>query len=115
MVVIGQSTGLYVKLSLMPVMGGLALCSANELSYNLPGFTAALLTNISECCQVTGMDWISGVSYIRYTAGHQILYTSGYVARHPVSDLVPRLYIRCPDSSYSVYPYLGCESLLLLR
>ena len=99
MVVIGQSTGLYVKLSLMPVMGGLALCSANELSYNLPGFTAALLTNISECCQVTTatvvirMDWISGVSYIQYTAGYQILYTSGYVARHPVSDLVPRLYI----------------------
>ena len=80
MVVIGQSTGLYVKLSLMPVMGGLALCSANELSYNLPGFTAALLTNISECCQVTTaavvieLDWISGFSYNRYSAGFQVLY-----------------------------------------
>jgi solute carrier family 35 protein E2 len=48
---LGQTTGMYVKLSLVPVMGGLALCSANELSYNLIGFAAALLTNVSECCQ----------------------------------------------------------------
>jgi Triose-phosphate Transporter family len=42
----GQVTGIYVKLSLIPVMGGLALCSANELSFNLPGFSASLATNI---------------------------------------------------------------------
>ena len=51
LVISGQTTGVYVKLSLLPVMGGLALCSANELSYNLIGFLAALTTNISECCQ----------------------------------------------------------------
>jgi len=50
-ILLGSKTGFYVKLSLLPVMGGLALCSANELSYNLPGFVAALGTNISECCQ----------------------------------------------------------------
>merc|ERR1711936_403863 len=32
--ILGQITGFYVKLSLIPVMGGLAICSANELSFN---------------------------------------------------------------------------------
>lgn len=44
----GEKTGLYVNLSLIPIMAGLALCSANELSFNLEGFIAALLTNLSE-------------------------------------------------------------------
>lgn len=74
--ILGQSTGLYVKLSLMPVMGGLALCSANELSYNLPGFTAALLTNISECCQnVYSKMLISGDGF-RYSPAELQFYTS---------------------------------------
>ena len=46
--ILGEITGYYVKLSLIPVMGGLALCSANELSFHLIGFFAALGTNISE-------------------------------------------------------------------
>ena len=46
--IIGEVTGYYVKLSLIPVMAGLALCSANELSFHLIGFLAALGTNISE-------------------------------------------------------------------
>jgi solute carrier family 35 protein E2 len=44
----GEVTGPLVKLSLIPVMGGLALCSANELSFNTFGFIASLSTNISE-------------------------------------------------------------------
>lgn len=48
---IGEQTGLYVNLSLIPVMSGLALCSATELSFNLIGFLAALATNICECSQ----------------------------------------------------------------
>lgn len=47
----GEKTGLYVNLSLIPIMAGLALCSATELSFNLEGFLAALLTNLSECLQ----------------------------------------------------------------
>lgn len=43
---LGQVTGLCVNLSLLPVMGGLALCSLNELSFNLFGFLAAMGTNI---------------------------------------------------------------------
>jgi len=44
----GENTGLYVNLSLLPVMSGLALCSANELSFNTRGFVAAMATNITE-------------------------------------------------------------------
>ena len=43
--------GLYVKLGLLPVMGGLAICSANKLCFNMIGFSFALMTNISECAQ----------------------------------------------------------------
>lgn len=42
-------SGLLVNLSLIPVMGGLALCTATEMSFNILGFSAALSTNI--------MDW----------------------------------------------------------
>ena len=44
----GEVTGTYVNLSLLPVMGGLALCSANELSFQIIGFFAAVGTNVSE-------------------------------------------------------------------
>jgi len=48
---IGEKTGLYVNLSLIPIMSGLALCSATELSFNIEGFIASILTNLSECIQ----------------------------------------------------------------
>jgi solute carrier family 35 protein E2 len=44
----GEGTGLYVNLSLIPVMSGLALCSANELSFDTRGFVAAMATNLTE-------------------------------------------------------------------
>merc|ERR1719369_542151 len=75
-VLLGQITGFYVKLSLIPVMGGLAVCSANELSFNLAGFTAALLTNISECAQnVYSKMLISGDAF-KYTPAEMQFYTS---------------------------------------
>ncbi|XP_064459477.1 solute carrier family 35 member E2A-like isoform X2 [Ornithodoros turicata] len=49
--VLGEMTTWLVNLSLFPVMGGLALCSANEISFNVPGFVASLCTNLSECFQ----------------------------------------------------------------
>nr|CAD7585580.1 unnamed protein product [Timema genevievae] len=45
---LGEATGLYVNLSLIPVMGGLALCSANELSFDARGFVAAMATNLTD-------------------------------------------------------------------
>ncbi|XP_039223115.1 solute carrier family 35 member E2A isoform X2 [Crotalus tigris] len=47
--ILGEYTGLVVNLSLIPVMGGLALCTATELSFNILGFSAALSTNIMDC------------------------------------------------------------------
>merc|ERR1719495_1163537 len=74
--ILGQITGLYVKLSLLPVMGGLAICSANELSFSLAGFTAALLTNISECAQnVYSKMLISGDAF-KYSPAEMQFYTS---------------------------------------
>ncbi|XP_014676969.1 PREDICTED: solute carrier family 35 member E2-like isoform X3 [Priapulus caudatus] len=48
---LGERTGICVSISLIPVMAGLFLCSATELSFNLMGFLAALATNLSECTQ----------------------------------------------------------------
>lgn len=63
----GEQIGLYVRLSLIPVMGGLALCSATELSFNTLGFIAAMSTNITECLQnVYSKMLISGEKY-KYT------------------------------------------------
>ncbi|XP_068905035.1 solute carrier family 35 member E2A-like isoform X1 [Tenebrio molitor] len=48
---LGEQTGLYVNLSLLPVMSGLALCSINEISFEIRGFVAAMATNLTECIQ----------------------------------------------------------------
>ena len=82
----GQVTGLYVKLSLVPVMGGLALCSANELSFNMLGFVFALTTNISECAQnVYSKMLISGDTF-RYSPSQMQFYTSRIDTGHPVKS-----------------------------
>lgn len=64
---LGEYTGLYVNLSLIPVMGGLALCSINEISFDLRGFIAAMATNVTECLQnVYSKMLISGDNF-KYT------------------------------------------------
>ena len=45
---IGEYTGMYTFMSLIPIMSGLALCSAYELSFNIKGFIAALATNLTD-------------------------------------------------------------------
>ncbi|KAJ8257610.1 hypothetical protein GJAV_G00187660 [Gymnothorax javanicus] len=49
--ILGEYTGLWVNLSLFPIMAGLALCTATEISFNVLGFSAALSTNIMDCLQ----------------------------------------------------------------
>ncbi|OQR71186.1 solute carrier family 35 member E2-like [Tropilaelaps mercedesae] len=49
--VLGDRTPWPVAFSLLPIMLGLALCSANELSFSQPGFIAAMATNLVECFQ----------------------------------------------------------------
>ncbi|KAK0167090.1 hypothetical protein PV327_004533 [Microctonus hyperodae] len=84
---LGERTGLYVNLSLIPVMGGLALCSANEISFDLKGFIAAMATNLTECLQnVYSKMLISGDNF-KYTPAELQFYTSlaSIVVQIPVS------------------------------
>ncbi|KAM4872481.1 solute carrier family 35 member E2B isoform 2-T2 [Thomomys bottae] len=63
-VILGEYTGLLVNLSLLPVMGGLALCTATEISFNVLGFSAALSTNVMDCLQnVFSKKLLSGDKY----------------------------------------------------
>ncbi|KAI1301167.1 Solute carrier family 35 member E2B [Halotydeus destructor] len=73
-IVLGEPTNLLVNLSLIPVMIGLALCSAYEMSFTAIGFFASLATNVSECLQnVCSKRLLSGERY----EPHQIqFYTS---------------------------------------
>lgn len=45
----GDNSSVFVNLSLIPIMAGLSLCTATELSFNMVGFVSALLNNV--------MDW----------------------------------------------------------
>ncbi|XP_018579038.1 solute carrier family 35 member E2-like [Anoplophora glabripennis] len=73
---LGEQTGLYVNLSLLPVMSGLALCSINEVSFELIGFLAAMATNVTECVQnVYSKMLISGDKF-KYTPAELQFYTS---------------------------------------
>ncbi|KAK9501117.1 hypothetical protein O3M35_002222 [Rhynocoris fuscipes] len=86
---LGEETGLWVNLSLLPVMGGLALCSANEISFNMKGFIAAMATNFTECLQnVYSKMLISGDKF-KYTPAELQFYTSlaSVILQIPVSFL----------------------------
>ncbi|KAI8795946.1 solute carrier family 35 member E2A-like [Biomphalaria glabrata] len=75
-ILIGEYTGLYTFLSLIPIMLGLGLCSAYELSFNIQGFLAAIAANLTECLQnVYSKLLISGEKY-RYTPAELQFYTS---------------------------------------
>lgn len=83
--ILGEYTGLLVNLSLIPVMGGLALCTATEISFNILGFSAALSTNIMDCLQnVFSKKLLSGDKY-RFSAAELQFYTSAAA----VAMLVP--------------------------
>ncbi|KAI0243358.1 Solute carrier family 35 member E2A [Lamellibrachia satsuma] len=73
---LGEKNGMYVLGSLVPIMAGLALCSAYELRFNMQGFSAALATNLAECLQfVYSKLLISGEKYKSSPAEFQF-YTS---------------------------------------
>jgi len=50
-IILNERTSVMVNLSLLPVVGGLALCSATELSFNFIGFFAAVFNNCIDCVQ----------------------------------------------------------------
>ncbi|XP_071944455.1 solute carrier family 35 member E2A-like [Antedon mediterranea] len=74
--ILGEVTGMWVNLSLLPVMGGLALTSAYELSFTAVGFGAAILTNLVDCLQnVFSKKLLSGSRY-KYSPPELQFYTS---------------------------------------
>ncbi|XP_048417329.1 solute carrier family 35 member E2A [Stegostoma tigrinum] len=74
--ILGEYTGLWVNMSLMPIMGGLALCTVSEISFNMLGFSAALSTNIMDCLQnVFSKKLLSGDKY-KFSPPELQFYTS---------------------------------------
>lgn len=74
--ILGEYTGLWVNMALFPVMVGLALCTATEISFNMLGFSAALSTNIMDCLQnVFSKKLLSGDTY-RFSPPELQFYTS---------------------------------------
>ncbi|KAK1128877.1 hypothetical protein K0M31_020015 [Melipona bicolor] len=97
---LGEHTGLYVNLSLIPLMGGLALCSINEISFDLRGFIAAMATNVTECLQnVYSKMLISGDNF-RYTPAELQFYTS--LASIVVQIPVLILFVDLPTLEHSL-------------
>lgn len=45
---IGEMTGFWTNVSLVPIMIGLALCSSFEINFSFFGFLSAILTNLTE-------------------------------------------------------------------
>ncbi|XP_074500739.1 solute carrier family 35 member E2A [Sebastes fasciatus] len=74
--ILGEYTGVWVNMALFPVMVGLALCTASEISFNMLGFSAALSTNIMDCLQnVFSKKLLSGDTY-RFSPPELQFYTS---------------------------------------
>lgn len=74
--ILGEYTGFWVNLSLVPVMAGLALCTATEISFNMLGFSAALSTNVMDCLQnVFSKKLLSGDKY-KFSPAELQFYTS---------------------------------------
>ncbi|KAH3826921.1 solute carrier family 35 member E2A-like [Dreissena polymorpha] len=73
---LGEYSGVLTVLSLIPITFGLSLCSTYELSFNVQGFAASLVTNITECLQnVYSKMLLSGEKY-RYTPAELQFFTS---------------------------------------
>jgi len=73
---LGEKTTLMMKLSTLPVMVGLAVCSANEASFNFDGFIFALATNLSECLQNVLSKKMLSLHKVKFNPG-EIQYATG--------------------------------------
>lgn len=107
-VLLGEQTGLFVNLSLLPVMSGLAICSANEISFEIRGFAAAMATNLTECLQnVYSKMLISGDKF-KYTPAELQFYTSlaSVLVQIPATMLLVEVKF-APDSRHLFYLILN--------
>jgi len=73
---LGEKTSFMMKLSTLPVMAGLAICSANEASFNFDGFIFALATNLSECLQNVLSKKMLSLHKVKFNPG-EIQYATG--------------------------------------
>jgi len=87
--ILGEKTNLMVKISILPVMGGLALCSANEAKFNYDGFLFALSTNLSECLQNVLSKKILSFQNVNYNPG-EIQYHTGIAS---IVAQIPTLFL----------------------
>lgn len=87
-----EKNGVFVQLSLIPIMLGLVLCSAYEASFTWIGFYAALGTNVAECLQFVSSKLSLSHEQHKLTPAEFQLYTcSAAVAMDLVLSLfVPR-------------------------
>eukprot|EP00057_Strongylocentrotus_purpuratus_P012150 XP_011666624.1 PREDICTED: solute carrier family 35 member E2 [Strongylocentrotus purpuratus] len=74
--VLRERTGMWVKMSLIPVVGGLALTSCYELSFTMVGFTAAIATNLVDCLQNVFSKKLLSSSKYKYSPPELQFYTS---------------------------------------
>lgn len=110
--ILGEYTGLWVNLSLFPVMAGLALSTATEISFNMLGFCAALSTNIMDCLQnVFSKKLLSGDTY-RFSPPELQFYTSAAA----VIMLIPAwlFLLDIPSSGKSGQSLIFSQDLILL-
>jgi len=78
-IILGEYSGLYVNLSLIPIMFGLAICTSNELSFVLTGFFSALLNNILDCIQnVYSKKLLTGDQNYRFCVYFIVLFLKGF-------------------------------------
>ena len=90
--ILGERTSFMVKLSLLPVVGGLALCSATELSFNYIGFFAAVFNNCA--LALPEADGIAVCCWPPLTmCSHDVLSIS---SQPPISSLAPSARRACP-------------------
>lgn len=116
---IGEITGFWTNVSLLPIMIGLALCSSFELNFSAFGFLAAILTNFTECLQNVFSKFLLCSEGYKFTPLEVQFFTSF----GSVIALVPICYFTVEFDSlnvqfFSVFLYIlngisfNCQSLL---
>jgi len=108
---LGEKTTLMMKLSTLPVMAGLALCSATEASFNLEGFVFALATNLSECLQNVLSKKMLSLHKVKFNPG-EIQYATGLVS---VFAQLPTLLVFTTEKAWTDMTTLPRVFLYLLN
>lgn len=106
---LNERTSFMVNLSLVPVVSGLALCSATELSFNMVGFLAAVINNCIDCVQnVFSKKLLS----THYNYVNLQFYTSAAALAVQMPYMLYSRYSEGADTSSSFSTALACALLL---